>query len=84
MMSGVLVALSLFGIGTVFSCTDFIMNFTDASGFKLSGRTLDLGTARNWSVSTWPLGDYRGINTWAVKYGSIGLTANVSSSLSSI
>lgn len=45
----VLVLLSL--IDQVLSCTDFMMNFTN---FHFSGRTLDLGTLSNWTITKWP------------------------------
>lgn len=50
MMNLSFVHFALF-ITTVSSCTDFMMNFTN---FKFSGRTLDLGTTANWTVTKWP------------------------------
>ena len=38
-------------ISSIFGCTDFYMNFTN---FKISGRTLDLGTHVNWTITKWP------------------------------
>jgi penicillin V acylase-like amidase (Ntn superfamily) len=36
-------------------CSDFIMNFTDAR-IRLSARTMDLGSSRNWTLTSWPRG----------------------------
>jgi penicillin V acylase-like amidase (Ntn superfamily) len=40
-------------IACVSACTDFMMNFTN---YKFSGRTLDLGTQSNWTVTKWSRG----------------------------
>lgn len=38
-------------ISVIMGCSDFYMNFTN---FKLSGRTLDLGSMQNWTITIWP------------------------------
>jgi penicillin V acylase-like amidase (Ntn superfamily) len=38
-------------LSVVEACSDFYMNFTN---FKLSARTLDLGTMSNWTITKWP------------------------------
>jgi choloylglycine hydrolase len=59
------------------ACTDFYMNFTDPS-LRFSGRTLDLGSMTNWSISTWPVESeqHHDFVNWQPKYNSLGLTGN--------
>ena len=55
------------------ACTDFYMNFTD---YHLSARTLDLGTLKNWTITTWPRKLGVGEFGWPAKYGMIGISGN--------
>jgi hypothetical protein len=43
-------------------CSDYIMKFKDEN-FKLSGRTMDLGSTNNWTISTWPAGEQTGFES---------------------
>lgn len=64
-------------------CSDFYMNFSDPS-FKLSGRTMDLGSSTNWTITTWPAGtsysDYSpdGFSAaqWKSVYATVGISGN--------
>jgi len=66
-------------LNVALSCSDFYMNFTN---FKLSARTLDLGSDKNWTITSWPRTTIKEVPdvltgiTWPAKYGTIGLTAN--------
>lgn len=58
-------------------CSEFYMGFTDPS-LRLTGRTLDMGSMTNWTISTWRVDDtvdHPYVN-WSPKHSSLGLTGN--------
>jgi len=70
-------------ISIVSACSNFYMNFTSPL-IKLSGRTMDLGSTDNWTITSWPVGtswespsptgsDSR---SWKSIYGAVGITGN--------
>ena len=82
MIYGVLLAAALV-LESAVGCSDFYMNFTDPA-FKLSGRTMDLGSSSNWTITTWPAGtsytDYAPegfiANQWKSIYNTVGISGN--------
>ncbi len=78
MISNLVVALVCVLV-TANACSDFYMNFTN---YKISARTLDLGSDKNWTVSVWPKGLISGENLdqklafWPAKIGTVGFTGN--------
>jgi choloylglycine hydrolase len=76
--------LSAVGLGSVAGCSDFMMNFTSPD-IVMSGRTMDLGSTTNWTVSSWPRdasealpdppGGFAGARYNAL-YGTVGITGN--------
>ena len=83
--------LSVVGLGavTVSGCSDFMMNFS-TPGIVMSGRTMDLGSTTNWTITSWPrqssetLMDPPGDemegfghgSRYESKYGTVGITGN--------
>lgn len=71
---------SLTGAG---ACSDFIMNF-QSPAVVLSGRTMDLGSTTNWTISTWPVGEVvytvdppkHSGHKWTSVYGTMGISGN--------
>ena len=67
------------------ACSDFMMNFS-APGLVLSGRTMDLSSTTNWTITSWPRGseevlldppDEEGIGArYSSKFGTVGITGN--------
>jgi choloylglycine hydrolase len=63
------------------ACSDIYMNFTN---YRLSTRSMDLGTQMNWTITTWPKKIRSGTPLkndppsafWPVKYGSVGISGN--------
>lgn len=65
------------GVSKSSSCSDFYMNFTE---FRLSGRTMDLGSVQNSTVTTWPRSG-RPVRQdqyefWPARLGAIGVTVD--------
>jgi hypothetical protein len=76
-MSGIILFLTLAGYAT--ACSDFFMGFTDPS-LCLSGRTQDIGSTYNNTLTSWPV-NYQGVSThenpeysfrWTSKYNTLG------------
>lgn len=65
------------------ACSDFMMNFS-SSGLVMSGRTMDLGSTANWTITSWPvhnreqLPDPEGLQgaRYTSKFGTVGITGN--------
>jgi choloylglycine hydrolase len=71
-------------VGLTLGCSDFYMNFTDPS-IRLSGRTMDLGSTTNWTITTWAANeeyssdfgdDKYSAFRWTAVYNTIGITGN--------
>jgi len=75
----------MLSMSTVLGCSDFMMNFS-YPGLIMSGRTMDLGSTKNWTITTWPVGkteqlmdpigsELKGAR-YTSKYGTVGITGN--------
>ena len=57
------------------------MNFTNPS-FRLSGRTMDLGSSSNWTITSWPAGSSESSPyeeddlAWKSVYNTVGISGN--------
>jgi choloylglycine hydrolase len=64
---------------TVNACSDAMLKFADPN-LRLSIRTLDLGSTKNWTITSWPAGSKHLLGSqifhWESKYSTLGLTAN--------
>jgi penicillin V acylase-like amidase (Ntn superfamily) len=75
--------------GITYGCSDYFMNFTNPS-IRLSGRTMDLGSTTNWTITSWPAGEEYASDfnpessseqkytsfRWTSIYNTIGITGN--------
>ena len=71
------------------ACSDFIMGFS-SPGLTMSGRTMDLGSTTNWTITSWPVNNAEALPDpdglqgarYTSKYGTVGITGESYSLLS--